>query len=110
VDDAKLIEELQEKVREAEEILRRRKDALSALKGKSGTGKAGRGPRANSIPGVAHAALKSLKQPVTLEELTAMVKRTKPEVDQRIVSLALNKYVRNGQYFAIGEDGKYRPK
>jgi hypothetical protein len=109
MDDAKLIEELQQKVHEAEETLRRRKEALAALKGKSGTRKNNRprGFRPNSIPAVAHAALKSLKQLASLDELTAMVKRTKPTVTARGVSIALSRYVRDGEYFVIHEDGRY---
>jgi hypothetical protein len=39
MEDAELIEQLQQKVREAEELLRRRKDALAALKGKTANNK-----------------------------------------------------------------------
>ena len=109
MEDAKLIEELQQKVSEAEELLRRRKDALAALKGKSGAGKRNRarGFRPNSIPALAYSALRSMKQPVSLEELTAMVKKTKSSVDARSLSIALSRYVRDGQYFVIHEDGRY---
>lgn len=111
MEDAELIAKLQEKVREAEDLLRRRKEALAALKGKgsaSGSGKV-RGFRGSSIPAIAYAALKG-KLPLSLEELTAAVKKTKSAVDSRIVSIALSKYVRNGQHFIIHEDGKYAAK
>ena len=112
MDDSRLIEELQEKVREAEEILRRRKDALAALKGKTGSGKnsRARGFREKSIPALAYAALKG-KQSLSLDELTAIVKKGTERVkDARGLSIALSKYVRNGQYFVIHEDGKYGAK
>lgn len=109
MDDAKLIEELQQKVREAEDILRRRKDALAALKGKT-RGARTRGLRPGSIPALAQAALKTAKQPVSLEELTGHLKKTISSLDVRKVSIALSRYVRLGQHFAITEDGKYRLK
>jgi hypothetical protein len=111
MDDSKLIEELQEKVKEAAELLRRRKEALAALQGKSGGIKnnRSRGFRAGSIPAAAYAALKG-KQPMSLDDLTAAIKKTKSDVDSRGVSLALSKYVRNGQHFTINEDGNYAAK
>jgi hypothetical protein len=110
MDDDKLIEKLEEGVREAEELLRRRKEALTALKGKAAPGKRGgrsRGLRPGSIPALAQAALKSGKQAMTLEDLTTQLKKTDAELDSRKVSLALSRYVRLGQYFAVAEDGKY---
>jgi hypothetical protein len=113
MDDSKLIEELQEKVRDAAELLRRRREALAALQGKSGAGKSSRtrGFRPNSIPAVAYNALKG-KQPLSLEDLTAAIKgKTKASVKEpRDVSVALSKYVRDGKYFVIHEDGKYGAK
>ncbi len=111
MDDDKLIERLEEGVREAEELLRRRKDALAALKGKAGGGKRGgrvRGLRPGSIPALAHAALKnSYKAPVSLDDLTAHLKKSNSSLDARKVSIALSRYVRLGQYFTVSEDGKY---
>jgi len=110
MDDEKLIERLEEGVREAEELLRRRKDALAALKGKAGGGKRGgriRGLRLGSIPALALAALRSLKQPVELDDLTAHLKKTNASLDARKVSIALSRYVRLGQHFVITEEGKY---
>lgn len=111
MEDAELIAQLQEKVREAEDLLRRRKDALAALKGKGNPSKNGqvRGFRGTSIPSIAHAALKG-KPPLSLEELTAAVKKAKPDVDTRTVSIALSKYVRKGQHFVVHPDGKYGAK
>ena len=112
MDDAKLIEELQEKVREAEEILRRRKEALAALKGKSNASTRGgrsRGFRVGSIPAIAHLTLKG-KPSLSLEDLTAAIKRVKPDIETRDVSVALSKYVRKGQHFVIDEAGKYSAK
>ncbi len=107
MDDAELIEQLQQKVREAEELLRRRKDALAALKGKTTkTGKRMRGFRSNSIPALAYAAIKAAKQPISLEELLVPLKKTDPRLDARKVSLALSRYVRLGQHFVFS-DGKY---
>jgi hypothetical protein len=113
MDDDKLIERLEEGVREAEELLQRRKQALAALKGKSPSakrtpGSGSRGFRPTSIPGHAYAVLKG-KPALSLEELTVAVKKYKPEVDSRGVSVALSKYVRNGRHFAIVE-GKYTAK
>lgn len=111
MEDSELIAQLQEKVREAEDLLRRRKEALAALKGKGSASKNAkvRGFRGSSIPAIAHAILKG-KPPLSLEDLTAAVKKTKPAVDSRIVSIALSKYVRNGQHFIIHEDGRYAAK
>lgn len=113
MDDDKLIERLEEGVREAEELLRRRKDALAALKGKA-SGKKGargdRGLRPGSIPALALAALKRLKQPVSLDELTSFLKTSNTSLDARKVSLALSKYVRTGKYFEVNEEGKYSQK
>lgn len=110
MEDSDLIDELQQKVREAEELLRRRKEALAALKGKTGSGKKGaRGLRPGSIPALAQAALKA-KQPVTLDELAAQIKKTDADADARKVSLALSRYVRLGRVFAITEEGKYHLK
>lgn len=111
MDDDKLIERLEEGVREAEELLRRRKEALSALKGK--TGKRGgrpRGFRPGSIPALAQAALKTAKQPISIDDLTAHLKKTNSALDSRKVSLALSRYVRLGQYFTVADDGKYSLK
>jgi hypothetical protein len=113
MDDDKLIERLEEGVREAEELLRRRKDALAALKGKAGAGKKGgriRGLRPGSIPALALAALKGLKQPVSLEELTVHLKKTNASLDARKVSIALSRYVRLGQHFIVTDEGKYGVK
>jgi hypothetical protein len=108
MDDAKLIDELQQKVREAEETLRRRKEALAALKGKTRSARTRkRGLRPGSIPALAQAALKSTKQPVSLDDLTTHLKKTKSSLDARKVSIALSRYVRLGQYFVVTEDGKY---
>lgn len=108
MDDAKLIEELQEKVHEAEELLRRRKDALAALKGKTGSRKGRpRGLRPGSIPALTYSILKASKQPVSLDDLTAQLKKTISSLDSRKVSIALSRYVRLGQYFAITEEGDY---
>jgi hypothetical protein len=110
MDDEKLIERLEEGVREAEELLQRRKAALAALKGRAGANKkAGRvrGLRPGSIPAMALAALKTFKQPVTLDELTALLKRGTPSLDARKVSIALSRYVRIGQHFIVNEEGKY---
>lgn len=113
MDDSKLIEELQDKVREAAELLRRRKEALAALQGKSGSGKnnRSRGFREGSIPAAAHAVLKG-KQPLSLDDLAAAIKgKTKGTVkDSRALSVALSKYVRDGKYFVIHADGKYGAK
>jgi hypothetical protein len=110
MDDEKLIERLEEGVREAEELLRRRKEALAALKGKTGTGKKGgrtRGLRVGSTPALAQAFLKSARQPVSLDDLTTHLKKTNTALDSRKLSIALSRYVRQGQYFTITEDGKY---
>jgi hypothetical protein len=108
MDDAKLIEELQEKVREAEELLRRRKDALAALRGKAGPRKGRpRGLRPGSIPALTYSILKTSKQPISLDELTLQLKKTISSVDSRKVSIALSRYVRQGLHFAITEEGKY---
>lgn len=111
MDDDKLIERLEEGVREAEELLQRRKQALAALKGKAGAGKkVTRGLRPGSIPALAQAALKGFKTPATLDELTAFIKKSDADVDARKVSLALSRYVRQGRFFAITEEGKYHLK
>jgi hypothetical protein len=111
MDDAKLIERLEEGVREAEELLRRRKEALAALKGKAGKGGGRtRGLRPGSIPALAQAALKNYKAPVSLEDLTAHLKKTNASLDARKLSIALSRYVRLGQYFSVGEDGRYSLK
>lgn len=108
MDDAKLIEELQEKVREAEELLHRRKEALAALRGRTGTRKGRpRGLRPGSIPALAYAALKGAKQPISLDDLTAHLRKTTPSLDSRKVSIALSRYVRQGQHFGITDEGKY---
>jgi hypothetical protein len=110
MEDSELIQELQQKVHEAEELLRRRKEALAALKGKTGTGKKGgrtRGLRPGSTPALAQAFLKSARQPVELDDLTAHLKKTNASLDSRKLSIALSRYVRQGQYFMITEDGKY---
>lgn len=110
MDDDKLIERLEEDVREAEALLQRRKQALAALKGKAGAGKKGaRGLRPGSIPALAQAALKG-KQPTILEELTVLIKKSDADADTRKVSLALSRYVRLGRIFAINEEGKYHLK
>ena len=113
MDDEKLIERLEEGVQEAEELLQRRKQALQALKGKVGPGRKGgrvRGLRPGSMPALALAALKSTKQPITLDELTAHLKKNIATVDSRKVSIGLSRYVRLGHYFAVEDDGKYRAK
>lgn len=113
MDDDKLIERLEEGVREAEELLRRRKDALAALKGKASSNRKGgrvRGLRPGSIPALAQAAMKRMKQPVSLDELTAFLKTTNTSLDSRKVSIALSRYVRTGQHFEINEEGKYSLK
>jgi hypothetical protein len=113
MEDSDLIQELQQKVHEAEELLRRRKEALAALKGKTGTGKKGgraRGLRPGSIPALAQAALKNYKAPVSLEDLTIHLKKTNASLDARKLSIALSRYVRLGQYFSVSEDGKYSLK
>lgn len=111
MEDARLIEELQQKVAEAEELLRRRKAALAALRGKgSSRAKGGRGFRSGSIPALAHAALKSAKQSLSLDELTAHLKKSNASMDSRKVSLALSRYVRLGQHFTMTDDGKYALK
>jgi len=105
-----LIERLEEGVREAEELLRRRKDALAALKGKTSSSKKNtnvRGMRPGSVPALAAAALKNFREPVSLEDLTAYLKKTNANLDTRKVSIALSRYVREGQHFMITEDGKY---
>ena len=110
MDDDKLIERLEEGVREAEELLHRRKDALAALKGRTGTGKRGgraRGLRPGSIPALTHAALRSYKAPISLDDLTTILKKSNTSLDARRVSIALSRYVRLGQYFVVTEDGKY---
>lgn len=108
MDDEKLIERLEEGVREAEELLQRRKQALAALKGKTGSGKkAARGLRPGSIPALAQAALKILKQAATPEELTTQIKKADADADTRKVSLALSRYIRQGRIFGITEEGKY---
>ena len=110
MDDDKLIERLEEGVREAEELLQRRKAALAALKGKVRGGSKGgrtRGLRPGSIPALAYAALKSFKQPVVLDELTSALKKSNASLDARKISLALSRYVRLGQHFVITPDGKY---
>jgi len=100
-------------VREAAELLRRRKEALAALLGKTGSAKNGnrkRGFRKNSIPLMAHTALRDSKAPMSLEELTAHIKKTKADATSRSVSIALSRYVRDGNVFVITEDGKYKVK
>lgn len=110
MDDDNLIERLEEGVREAAELLQRRKQALAALKGKTAVGRKGvRGLRIGSIPALAQAALKG-KQPATLEELTVQIKKIDADVDARKVSLALSRYVRLGRIFAVTEEGKYQLK
>jgi len=110
MDDSDLIEELQQKVREAEELLRRRKEALAALKGKSASAKKGsRGFRPGSIPALTHAALKTAKQ-LSLDDLVNHLKKTNASLDARKVSIALSRYVRSGQHFAVNEEGKYSLK
>jgi len=112
MDDDRLIEKLEEGVREAEELLRRRKQALAALKGKASNSgkKAARGLRPGSTPALAQAALKSVKQALSLDDLTTYMKKTDASLDSRKVSLALSRYVRLGQYFTVSEDGKYSLK
>jgi hypothetical protein len=113
MDEDKLIEQLEEAVREAEELLQRRKRALAELKGKSVTSKRGskvRGLRPGSMPALALAALKSARQPITLDELTAHLKKNIATVDSRKVSIGLSRYVREGHYFVVEDDGKYRAK
>ena len=111
MDDDKLIEKLEEGVREAQELLRRRKEALAALTGKSGNGKKGpRGLRAGSIPALVQATLKSTKQSLSADDLVSHLKKNLPEVDARKISLALSRYVREGLYFVLAEDGKYSLK
>lgn len=113
MDDDKLIERLEEGVREAEELLRRRKQALAALKGKAGSNTKGgrtRGFRLGSIPALAFAALKASRQPMSLDELTIYLKKANPELQPRTVSLALSRYVRIGQHFVANEEGKYSLK
>src|SRR5271167_1440937 len=107
MEDSDLIQELEQKVHEAEELLRRRKEALAALKGKTGTGKKGgrtRGLRQGSTPALAQTFLKSARQPVSLDDLTAHLKKTNTSLDSRKLSIALSRYVRQGQYFTITED------
>lgn len=113
MDDDKLIEKLEEGVREAEELLRRRKEALSALKGKAGSSRKGgrvRGLRPGSIPALALASLRSAKQSLSIDDLVVHLKKTNPSLDSRKVSIALSRYVRLGQYFTVAEDGKYSLK
>jgi hypothetical protein len=110
MDDTALIEELQQKVREAEELLRRRKEALAALKGKSVASRRGRRQssfRAGSVPALAHAVLRSAKQQLSLDELVTHLRKTNPSLDARKVSIALSRYVRLGQHFFQTEEGKY---
>ena len=110
LDDDLLIEQLQEEIRETEEWLRRRKAALAALKGKGTKNARARGFRPGSIPALAQATLKGLKQPVSLDELTNLLKKSNGSLDARKVSLALSRYVRLGQHFAIDAEGKYSLK
>ena len=113
MDDDKLIEKLEEGVREAEELLQRRKQALKALKGQSASGKKvgrARGLRTGSIPALAVAILKAHKQPMSLDDLTTQLKKHKASLEPRMLSIALSKYVREGQYFSVGDDGKYSAK
>ena len=110
MDDSELIEQLQEKVREAEQLLRRRKEALAALKGKSANSRKEqeeRGLRAGSVPALAQTALRAAKQHLTLHDLTEHLKKSNSSVDTRKVSIALSRYVREGKYFVQDEDGKY---
>jgi hypothetical protein len=111
MEDAELIEQLQQKVREAEELLRRRKDALAALKGKTANNKqkSERGLRAGSLPALALSTLRTLKIRLSGEELADQLKKNTPnlDVDGRKISLALSRYVREGKYFSYGEDAKY---
>ena len=111
MDDSKLVEQLQQEIRELDEMLHRRKAALAALKGK--TGKKGgrpRGLRPGSIPALAHAALKASRQPMSLDDLTTLLKKSKDDLVPRDVSLALSRYVRLGQHFVVNEEGKYSLK
>jgi hypothetical protein len=113
MDDSALIEELQQKVKEAEELLRRRKEALAALKGKSASSRKGqreRGLRTGSIPAQAQAILKAARQRISLEELTSSLRKTDPSLEPRDVYTALSRYVREGKYFVVDEDGKYGVK
>jgi hypothetical protein len=107
MDDDKLIEKLEEGVREAEEVLQRRKQALAALKGKTSASgkKAPRGLRPGSLPAMALAALKTAKVPLSLDELAAHIKK-----EPREVSLALSRYVRQNKYFQVSDEGKYAPR
>jgi len=114
MDDTELIAELTLKVKEAEELLRRRKEALAALRGKTGAAKGGkrqRGLRADSIPALAQWAIRAAKQPLSLEDLLSQLRRSHPslELDGRKLSLALSRYVRTGKYFTL-IDGKYGVK
>jgi hypothetical protein len=112
MDDTELVIELQKKVAEAEELLRRRREALAALKGKTGakSRRTVKGLRPGSIPAMAQVTLRTLKQPLSLDELTAQLKKTNASLDSRKVSIALSRYVRRGQHFVITDDGKYSLK
>jgi hypothetical protein len=52
-------------------------------------------------------ALKNYKAPVSLDDLTAHLKKANASLDARKVSIALSRYVRLGHYFTVSEDGKY---
>jgi hypothetical protein len=108
MDDLKLIAKLEDGVREAEELLRRRKDALAALKGKGSPLKPRirrKAFRGSSIPALAFEALKNGE--LTLDELVAEMKKTDANLTSRKVSLALSRYVRVGLHFTFSEEGKY---
>lgn len=110
MDDDALIDELQQKVYEAEELLRRRKDALAALKGKTVGSRKDRKPRGfrgKSIPSQVYAFLKATRQHASLQELAEHLKKADSTVDARKISLALSKYVRSGRFFVQTDEGKY---
>ncbi len=110
MDNSKLIAELEHSVREAEELLRRRKEALAALKGKTGSPKDGgrrSGFRPGSIPALVFSALKEFNQPMSLDDLVGSVRKHNNSLNARRVSIAISRYVRMGKYFVLTEDGKY---
>jgi hypothetical protein len=108
MNDSDLIAKLEDGVREAEELLRRRKDALAALKGKSVSSKPRERKkvfRSNSIPALAYETLKNGE--LSLEELTEALKAKDPALNNRKISLALSKYVREQKHFTHSLEGKY---
>ena len=110
MNNEKLIEALEHGVREAEEELRRRKEALAILKGKSPTtGHRGRraGLRSGSLPALIFTVLKDINQPTTIAEIVSGLKNHNRTATTREVSIALARYVRLERFFRLTEDGKY---